>query len=233
MVNYYEGDDCMNTIFDFELDLVLAFLKQYNKSNEEVVIQEMPIRFGNIDIVSIKNTMLPFSDEQFKVLSKPASALLFTKIKNGRPISKEKLCSSVGLSESTILNVLYELTSSKLIVKKGNNYCRESKFVFPKTTITGYEAKLKDFNKAFFQAKGNKDYVDYSYLIFPLDVAKKVFKKRTDLLKMNGIGLIGVSEEATVTLLRAKKCDSIKDYIRLLNIAKANTISLYEESNHV
>lgn len=67
----------------------------------------MPIKFGNIDIITIKNMLLPFSEVQIKGLSKPAGALLFTRIKNELPISKQRLSVSIGLSISTTLdNVL-------------------------------------------------------------------------------------------------------------------------------
>ena len=214
----------MNNKFNLELDLVNVFMSNYKKIEKEIVVTEMPIRFGNIDIVSIKNMNLPFSDEQIKVLSRPAGALVFAKIKNERPISKAKLSVSFGLSQSTLDNTLYELLNCKLIYKEEDNYYRAVKFVFPKTIVTGYEAKLKDFNKAFYQAKGNKEYVDYSYLVFPFEAAKNILEKKNDLLHDNGIGLIGVSETKVKLFLRAKKSAKMKNHIRLLNIAKANVI---------
>lgn len=60
---------------------------------------ELPIRFGNIDVVSIKNSNLPFSKNQIETLSKPAAALIFTKIKNERPISKNILIKTVKFKD--------------------------------------------------------------------------------------------------------------------------------------
>lgn len=214
----------MKNKFNLELDLVKAFQSNFKKLENEIVILEMPIRHGNIDVVSIKNFDLPFSNKQITALSKPSSALVFTRIKNKRPISKEKLSVSIGLSQSTLNNTLYELLDCELIYKENDNYYRAMKFEFPKTVVTGYEAKLKDFNKAFYQAKSNKDYIDYSYLVFPMDMAKNVFKKRINLLQENGIGLIGVSEIKSEQLLRATKSKRMRGYIRLLNLAKANKI---------
>ena len=216
----------MNIEFKLEVDLVNCFLKTYFLEKEETIIEEMPIRFGNIDVVSIKSISLPFNKQQILVLSKPANALLFTLIKNSRPISKGRLIKRAGLSESTINNVLYELQNVHLIKKQAENYIRNEIFVFPKTTITGYEAKLKDFNKAYFQAKNNKDYVDYSYLVFPDKVAKNILSKKRELLEKNGIGLISVSLFSSKILLKAKKTDNVSNYIRLLNIAKANSFCM-------
>lgn len=214
----------MKINFEYEADLVLAFINSYSRMAKEVVIKEMPIRYGNIDVVSIKKTELPFTDEQILILSKPSNALLFTKVKNERPISKQKIIESVGLSDSTISGSLCDLMKYGLIIKKDNNYLRGSSFVFPKTTVTGYEAKLKDFNKAFYQAKSNKEYVDYSYLVFPMEIAKRILKNKLHLLDLNGLGLIGVSNEKSITLYKARKTKGVNNYMRLLNIAKANTM---------
>lgn len=217
----------MDCKFNSEKDLISSFLYNYKIFKNEIVVEEISIRFGNIDIVSIENVELPFSNKQIKVLSKPAGALVFTKIKNKRPISKERLLKSIGLSESTLDNILYELLHCELIYREGNNYYRTIQFEFPKTIVTGYEAKLRDFNKAFFQAKGNKQYTDYSYIVFPMDMARVIMEKKINLLKENGIGLIGVSKEKSKCFLKATKSDMMQNHIRLLNLAKVNLIISY------
>ncbi|MFB8625545.1 hypothetical protein IGI89_001096 [Enterococcus sp. AZ141] len=216
----------MNTIFKLESKLVDSFVSLYKKSELEVLVTELPIRFGNIDVVSIKNSNLPFSSNQIEILSKPAAALIFTKIKNERPISKGTLIKGLGLSKSTIEHTLYDLLNVELIVKNENGcYLRKVKFVFPKTVVTGYEAKLTDFNKAFYQAKSNKEYVDYSYLVFPIDIANRLLMKKETLMLNNGIGLIGVSNTKIVTLLKATKSEKMRNHIRLLSLAKVNKVS--------
>ncbi|EDN9715787.1 hypothetical protein GJB75_10795, partial [Listeria monocytogenes] len=72
----------MKTIFRLESMLVDTFITLYKKKDFEILVSELPIRFGNIDVVSIKNSNLPFSKNQIDILSKPAAALIFTKIKN-------------------------------------------------------------------------------------------------------------------------------------------------------
>lgn len=213
----------MNEKFKSESDLVDSFIIQYEKKYSGIFVKELPIRYGNIDVVRIKNSALPFSMEQIDILSRPSAALIFTKIKNERPISRNSIEKNVGLSGSTIAQTLSMLLSTGLIEKTDNGcFFRKTKFVFPKTMVVGYEAKLTDFNKAFYQAKGNKEYVDYSYLVFPLDIARRLVERKRELLEHNGIGLIGVSETRTFTLLRATKTGKMKDSIRLLGLVKAN-----------
>ncbi|EIF4909632.1 hypothetical protein LFV73_002947, partial [Listeria monocytogenes] len=97
-------------------------------------------------------------------------------------------------------------------------------FVFPKTIISGYEAKLTDFNKAFYQAKGNRNFVDYSYLVFPMKKAQSVKENKINLIEKNGIGLIGVDKNKAVQLVRPLKINKMKNHIRLLNLTKASVL---------
>lgn len=218
-----KGMENMNTFFNSESQLVDFFISFHKKSDLEVLVTELPIRFGNIDAVNIKNSNLPFSQNQIEILSKPAAALIFTKIKNERPISKDTLVKGLGLSKSTIEHTLYDLLNVELIVKNDKGYyLRKVKFVFPKTIVTGYEAKLTDFSKAFYQAKVNKEFVDYSYLVFPMDTANKLLSKKKEFMLNNGIGLIGVSKKNIVTLIKASKSEKMRNHIRLLNLAKVN-----------
>ncbi|MFP7278846.1 hypothetical protein SFC11_05765 [Exiguobacterium indicum] len=220
----------MKKIFEFESELVSSFIKNYTFATNEILVEELSIRFGNIDIVSIKKNCIDLTHEQMQVLAKPSNALVFTRIKNLRPITKTTLFKSLGLSNTTIESSLNELSSNDLIIKSQKGiYTRNTNYIFPKTIITGFEAKLSDFNKAFYQAKNNQEYVDYSYLIFPMNQAEKIENTKSDLLKKFNIGLIGVDQINTVVFIKASRSKKIKQYIRLLGIAKANTnINLHE-----
>ena len=132
----------------------------------------MKIRWGNIDLVEISDVELPFTQEQCRVLSKPSCAKIFMRLKNKQLLSKPKLLAGMGVSESTFNKALLELQKENLVVRVNNNYRRSVEFRFPKVIITGYEAKLTDYNKALFQARMNKQYVDFSYMVFPMDVAE-------------------------------------------------------------
>lgn len=213
----------MNNFFDYEVDLVNKFIDlKFKTSSRSITTTEVPIRWGNIDIVNIKNNYIPFSKEQCEVLSRTSNARIFLKTKKDRGISKDKLIAEKGMSNSTIINCINQLTKVNLIIKKDNLYYRNVNYTFPKVIITGYEAKLTDYNKAFFQAMINKEYVDYSYMVFPMDIANKLLDKYQKILIEHGIGLIGVSESKQKNLIRAKKSNNIKDYIRLSNLVQTN-----------
>lgn len=213
----------MNNYFNYEIDLVNKFIQlRFKNSSRSITKKEIPIRWGNIDIVNIKNNYIPFTEEQCKILSKKSNARIFLKIKKDRGVSKNTLIKENGLSQSTILNSINQLLKGNLIIKKENLYYRNIDFSFPRVIITGYEAKLIDYNKAFFQAIINKEYVDYSYIVFPLDIANKIKIKYYDTLSENGIGLIGVSNNNQKKLVKAKRNTKVKQYIRLVNLIQTN-----------
>lgn len=216
----------MSQIFNYERDLVEVFKKTYFNEKSSILIDEMPIRWGNIDVVSITNTVLPFNDVQLSTLSNPTNSKLFLKTKKNRPITRKSLFKNIGASENTCKNALRNLLKNGLIVKRDCLYYRAIDFTFPKVIISGYEAKLTDYNKAFFQSCLNKNYVDLSYMVFPLDVANKIFNQHKDILFKNGIGLIGTSLNKSVTILKAQKQNSIKDYLRLINLAQSQISTL-------
>lgn len=213
----------MNDFFDYEIDLVKKFLEfKKDDLSHSITTIEVPVRWGNIDIVSIKNNFMPFNDEQCLVLSKVSNARIFLKTKKNQGISKTKLLSINGMSSSTIENSINQLIKSGLVVKNNNLYYRNIDFSFPKVVISGYEAKLSDYNKAVYQAIINKEYVDYSYMVFPMDVAQKILNTKSEFLISNGIGLIGVSNKKQKVLLKPKKIKEIKQYFRLVNIIQTN-----------
>ena len=141
------------------------------------------------------------------------------KIKKNRPISEKTLFNDLGISKNTFFNCIHTLISLNLIVKdEKDNYIRNIDYEFPKVKIFGYEAKLTDYNKAFYQACINKNYVDYSYIVFPMDVAIKIKEIHSDILEENNIGLIGVDRKKSKILIKATKNQKIKSYIKFITL---------------
>lgn len=221
----------MNKIFRYESELVSKFQDVYFRNKHTLLINEMKIRWGNIDLVEINSISLPFTKEQCDVLSKPSCAKIFMRLKNKKLISKQKLFVGLGVSESTFQNALLELLREKLIVRENQNFRRNVDFVFPKVIITGYEAKLTDYNKALYQARMNKAYVDYSYMVFPMDVAETIVDKHREAIEALNLGLIGVSKEKVKKYIKSKKNESMKPYIRLMNLVISNNEYMKEAAS--
>lgn len=214
----------MKEIFEYEENLVNTFIDNFLMEKNDILIKEMPIRWGNIDVVSITNNNLPFTNLQMDILSKPTHAKIFLKTKNNRPIKKENLIKNIGASKSTCESAVRDLLRSNLIFELDNMYYRNIDFVFPKVVISGYEAKLKDYKKAFYQSCINKSYVDLSYMVFPMDIAQKILESKREILIEQGIGLIGTSTKKSKILLKAKKQDGLKLYLRLINLVQSQNI---------
>jgi len=208
----------LNKMFSYESDLVSCFTSNHPTFPQCLLINEMPIRWGNIDLVEIRNSSLPFSFEQCKLLEKPSNAKIFMRLNNNRAISKSTLFKGLGMSESTFEKALTELIKCGLVYRHNNLYNRNIHFVFPKTIITGYEAKLTDYNKALYQARINRDFVDYSYMVFPFDEATKIMAKYKQIIETSNLGLIGVSHTSNTVLIKPTKSLSMKPYIRLMNL---------------
>lgn len=212
----------MNNLFRYESDLVRTFQDIHFSRKQTLLISEMKIRWGNIDLVEISNNVLPFTAEQCKVLSGPSCAKIFMRLKNKRLLSKQKLFQGLGISESTFQRSLQQLQKAELIIRENQNYRRCVEFTFPKVMITGYEAKLTDYNKALFQARMNREYVDYSYMVFPMDIAEKIVEKYAESIEKLNLGLIGVSENRSKEYIKPRKCVQMKPYVRLMNLVLAN-----------
>lgn len=210
----------MEKLFNYEKDLVDTFITNYFDKKNKITIRELPIRWGNIDITFILgNKKVPFNKQQIEILSKTSNAKIFMKIKKNRPISEKALFNDLGISKTTFNNCIHSLIISNLIKKDENGYyIRNIDYAFPKVKIFGYEAKLIDYNKAFYQACLNKNYVDYSYMVFPLDIALKIKNSYCDVLEENNIGLIGVTKKSSKILIKASKNNNIKSYIKLITL---------------
>ena len=162
---------------------------------------------------------MPFNSKQIEALLKPSNAKIFMKIKKNRPISEKTLFNDLGISKNTFINCIHTLISLDLIIKDENdNYIRNIDYEFPKVKIFGYEAKLTDYNKAFYQACINKNYVDYSYIVFPMDIAMKIKEIHYSILEENNIGLIGVDKKKSKILIKASKNQNIKSYIKFITL---------------
>lgn len=209
-------------MFNYESELVEKFLQLLPYNPDSVIINEMDTRHGNIDVVKINSYELPFNNSQIEILSKLSNSKIFTYLNNNRFLLLNSIIKNVGLSKSTIKSSLNELLREELIIENQNRYRRKKAFNFPKAKVWGFEAKLNNFQKAYYQAIKNLKYVDYSYMVFPLNTAIKIEKKYFKDIKKNNIGLIGVSENEFEILIKAKKTYTMNDSVRLLNLSKSN-----------
>ena len=98
----------------------------------------------------------------------------------------------------------YELTPHVIayFTRNGYHVRREVRIGFHRAdlvafqgkTVTAVELKLKDWKKAFIQAKNYQLGADYVYLAFPHQKEHTILSKREAILSREGIGLLTVDE---------------------------------------
>ena len=207
-------------MFKSEKELVDTFIKNTKKENK-LILREFGIRYGNIDVTIIDNLDLPFNEEQIISLSKPSNAAVYMRLKNDEYMSFKDITDRIGYSSKTIKNSIRELKLLGLIKENEKDFYKRSiPFITPKTTIKGYEAKLRDFMKVYFQAINNIKYVDYSYIVFPMDKALLIKHKWENKLKQDNIGLIGVDKDINRIIIKATKVNEMSNLNRFLNLTK-------------
>lgn len=218
-------------MFKSEKELVDAFIKNVEKENK-LIIREFGIRHGNIDVTIVDNLDLPFDEGQAISLSRPSNAAVYMRLKNDEHMSFKDLTDRIGYSPRTIRNCIRELKLLDLIQEDKNNkdfFKRSIPFIMPKTIIKGYEAKLRDFLKVYFQTINNKKYVDYSYIVLPMDKALDIKHEWGDKLKKDKIGVIGVNEDINRIMVKAIKVSEMSDLNRFLNLTKAASFKEHQK----
>ena len=196
-------------MFTSELCLQNKFiqLKEIELKDNEKILTEFNARFGNVDIVQvIINNSNVLSYEQANLLStyQYAKVLAFLHKKAVRTFNYlqkstdygEKILSSI-LSRLIKVNIVTEINSNRYIIAEG--------FEFPILQFISYEAKLQKWKKAILQASINKKFSSYSYVVLPIELAKKLKQNKLNYFQTYNVGLVGVSDNEIEYLFNPKK----------------------------
>lgn len=215
-------------MFENELALQQKFieLKNVNKKENENLLAEFNARFGNVDIVEviISNTSL-LNVNQAKILSiyQHAKVLAFLHRKAVRTFNYLKKCTDY--TDKSLCDTLSKLIRANIIteITKGR-YLISSEFQFPLLQFISYEAKLSKWKKAILQATINKKFSSYSYVVLPLELAKKLQLNEIYYFQTFNVGLIGVSTNKLEYLFNPKK-----EYIKInINPSLITSIAKYQ-----
>lgn len=86
------------------------------------------------------------------------------------------------------------------------------------TDLIAIELKLKNFPEAYFQAKMYQSFGMRAFIGMPYEAACSIKKIRCHVLRMDGIGLLGVSQDKCKVVLRARRMKS--DYEEEIQITE-------------
>lgn len=82
-----------------------------------------------------------------------------------------------------------------------------------RNNLIAFEAKLKDWKRAFFQAYRNTAYANKTYILLPHKEAEKVMRFREEF-ELRGIGLCSMNGECFQVLIEAAEQEALLAWLR-------------------
>ena len=196
-------------MYKYEQDLQDKFriMLENDMDNNEKIIEEFDARFGNVYLVKVSyNHLNSNTYNQFEILTNYSYAIVIAFLHKKQKRSLKYLIDKTGYTYDYIKNILNILKRNNIVIELSNNcYIINDEFKFPKLTFTSYELKLKDWQHAVLQAKKNEIFSFKSYVVMPVDIAKRIKNKHKDIFKLYNVGLIAVSEKNYKIIISCKK----------------------------
>lgn len=200
-------------MFTSELCLQERFIElKRNELNEnETLLSEFNARFGNVDIVQVivdEHLLMP--SEQAVLLSNYQFAKVIGYLHKKAVRTFDYLLKRTDYNDKVLSNLLSKLIKVNIIKEIATNrYVISNEFQFPVLQFISFEAKLTNWKKAILQATINKKFSSYSYVVLPLELAKKLQENNSNYFHNHNVGLIGVSNNKIEYLYKPKK-DRVK-----------------------
>ncbi|USG65132.1 hypothetical protein NDK47_23910 [Brevibacillus ruminantium] len=212
------------------IDSFESYLSQRSSKRYPVIIREMDCWQGRADVVAAyfnDGWTLPVGAENIMSRLGPAQllAVLYPKRKQKYP----DIVSLSGLSESTVRRVLKELLEIGLIQKyESESYTLHPSVVLPNVTFHAYEGKLHNWKRALYQAINYLGFAQYSSIVMPERYVKAALDN-IEHFKINGIGIISVTNQKYKVYLKPRKNRPRKRAFHLVGIGK--TIATMNQSD--
>ncbi|MCY9692272.1 ArsR family transcriptional regulator [Paenibacillus alginolyticus] len=216
VIDTYESKE--STLIDsFENYLIQSSAKKHS-----ALIREMDCWQGRADVVAVYiNNGWNLPEGAANVISRLGPAQLLAVL---YPKKKQKYADIVtlsGLSESTVRRHLKELIEAGLIQKfETDLYTLHPEIVLPNVTFHAYEGKLHNWKRALYQAINYLGFAQYSSIVMPERYIKTALEN-IDHFKINGIGIISVSNQKYKIHLKPRKNRPRKKSFHLVGIGKA------------
>lgn len=215
-------------MFINELSLQEKFinlLKSKSLSNESI-LAEFNARFGNVDIVKvIYNRSNLLNHNQAVLLSNYQYAKVLAFLHRNAVRTTNYLKKATDYNDKTLNEILNKLVKTQIINEiTPGRFAISNNFEFPNLQFISYEAKLHKWKKAILQASINKKFSSYSYVVLPIDLAKRLHEQQISYFHSYNVGLIGVSDyNMEMEYLFIPKKIIVRPYVNpslILSIAK-------------
>ncbi|MFS0728347.1 winged helix-turn-helix transcriptional regulator [Paenibacillus sp. 1P07SE] len=198
------------------------YLVQTSTQKHTALIREMDCWQGRADVVAAyinKAGALPQGAERLISRLGPAQVLAVLYPKKKRALGE--IISISGLSESTVKRHVKELVEAGLIQKhEADRYTLHPEGVIPQFTFHAYEGKLHNWRRALYQAINYLGFAQYSSVVMPKRYIKAALEN-IEYFKINGIGLISVTNQQYHIHLKPRKHRPRKKAFHLVGVGKA------------
>lgn len=212
------------------IDSFEHYLLQTSKHKHTTLIREMDCWQGRADVVEAyvnDGWNLPKGAEH--IISRLGPSQLLAVLYPKRKQKFKDIVTLSGLSQSTVRRYLKELFQSGLVQKFDSDlYTLHPEIILPHVTFHAYEGKLHNWKRALYQAINYLGFAQYSSIVMPERYIKGALEN-IEYFKINGIGIISVSNQKYKVHLKPKKNRPRKKSFHLVGIGK--TISNINQLN--
>jgi len=175
-----------------------------NQANFNWVAGSMRVGAGMPDLTVVNYVPEVFAFANIDI--EESSILTYLSLVNkARP---ETIANRVGISKQGVNDKLTTLIDLKLVHQELNAFriLPDTKDVI--SNITTIELKVKNWKKAIVQANRNLLFANKSYVAMPIKYANKL--KEHSLVKMKGIGIIGIDDSNNISLIKNARNNTSK-----------------------
>lgn len=147
------------------------------------------------------------------LLEQPSCSRILAALKFGSPLAAEPLRKRSGVSRGTFVRHLGRLIDLQLVSDRGkDSYCIGQAFPMPRIEICAFEFKLKNWRRAFQQARRYQTFSHRVYVVMPTRSAGRALQLSESFRRFN-IGLIshdadGASKRLILSRKRPPSCPS-------------------------
>lgn len=203
--------------FSTEQELVDLFKTTYNQKFDITntrVLEEVGLGFGIADLVitELKDS-LSFEDRE---RLNPIDISIYQVVSRKRRVALEDLINLTGVRKNELRKSLDRLIDYDYVKETDSGFVLKRKYEIPFKKSFAFEAKLKNWKRAFMQAYRYKWFAHYSYVIMDEAHAKPAIKQVAHF-KNHNVGLLTLSVDGNIEIhYRPKKQPPVDPKMQIL-----------------
>lgn len=196
-------------------------LLKIHGNTHTIALRELDCWQGRADLVVAKmKTQYQISQEGLELLNRLGHATILALLHKKRPLTFATIASKSGLSLSTLKKYLNELKQANVVqISETGGYLLHSDILLPQIEFHAYEAKLRDWRRALYQAINYYGFAQYSSVVMPERFIKPALENLWTF-EANGVGLLSYSFDGLKIHLKPKRNRPRKRSFHLVGIGR-------------